>query len=303
MVLDAGQSGRIVGRIIYSPEKQTRAGTPIELLRTSLTKGRVFPEPWVPLGNHSKPVMLAELLSSPDGNFRFDGLAPGHYIIRCANAPRGKGSSKISLSVEEPVRTVELVFHQGREAKGTVVDSHGKPLAHVFVYVAGIDLGDGLNAVGSDEPAPWTRSDRDGQFNLTQLPEGMLYLQAAHGEVGFSALTTLQQKHSGNELHFKIEVDPERFEPARNPGGIGVSLRWTPKGPVISAVVPGKPASVAGLLEDDLITEIDGYSTRFMSSVEFIARCRGPVGAPVRLQVSRTGSERELSIERVLLAP
>jgi hypothetical protein len=303
MILDAEQSGRIVGRITDSSNKETAKATRIELLQTPLSKGRVFPEPWVPLGNHSKPVVLAELLSAADGRFRVDGLAPGNYIIRCAKAPRGNGSVKLTLSVEKPVRNVELVFNQGREAKGAVVDSHGSPLAHVFVYVAGIDLGDGLNAIGADEPAPWTRSDRDGRFSLSQLPDGVLYVQAAHEELGFSTLAALSQNYSGGELRFEIEVDPERFELARNPGGIGVSLRWTPRGPIISAVVAGKPASLAGLLEGDLITKIDGHSTLFMSSVEFIARCRGPVGSPVRLQIRRPDSTRELHIERVLLAP
>ena len=303
MVVDTDQVGRIVGRVPRSPNGEAAQATRIELLRPPLSKGRVFPEPWVPLGEHAKPVVLAELLSGPNGKFRLDGLAPGNYIVRCVEAPRGTGSAKLSLSVEEPVRNVELILTQQRRAHGTVVDSRGKPLAQVFVYVSGVDLGDGLNAVGSDGSAPWTRSDRDGHFSLTQLPRGILHLQAAHRDIGFSNMATLAQNLSGNEFHFEIEVDPERFEPARNPGGIGVSLRWTPQGPIISAVVPGKPAALAGLLNGDLITKIDGYPTRFMSSVEFIARCRGPVGAPVILQMRRAESARELSIERVLLAP
>ena len=303
MVVDDTEVGRIVGKISRASTGEPVGGTQIELLRPSLSEGRVFPEPWVPTGEHAKAAVVARLLSATDGSFRLDGVAPGSYVIRSAAAPKGPGQSQVVLSVEQPVRTVTLILDHGRQAEGSVVDSEGEPLSQVFVYVSGIDRGDGLNSVGPGGSAPWTRTDRRGYFHLTQLPQGTLYLQAAHIEIGFSDIIPVPESALGSELHFEITVDRARFDPNQNPGGIGVSLRWTPAGPTISRVLPEKPAARADLLVGDLITAIDGRSTLFMSSVEFIARCRGPVGEAVHLRVRRAQHIVDVQIEREQLSP
>ncbi len=303
VVVDASEIGRIVGRVTHKNAEEPAQGAHIELLRPALSKGRVFPEPWVPTGTHAKSAVVARMPSGTDGSFRFDGVAPGSYVVRCATAPEGAGHAEVSLSPEEPVRSVILVFNQGRQAVGTVVDDRGEPLAQVFVYVSGIDRGDGLNSAGPGGSTSWTRSDRKGHFKLTQLPQGTLHLQAAHVEVGFSNVVPVLEGQPDAKIQFKIKVDRARFDPNRNPGGIGVSLRWTPAGPIISRVLPDKPAAGVGLLIGDLITAIDGRSTLFMSSVEFIARCRGPVGTPISLNVRRAQNSWDVRVERAQLSP
>jgi len=303
VVVDASELGRIVGRVTHENTNKPAQSVQIELVRPALSTGRVFPEPWVATGRHAKSAVVARMVSGTDGSFRFDGVAPGSYVIRCAAAPTGAGRAEVSLSPEEPVRSVNLVFDQGRQAVGTVVDSQGEPLAQIFVYVSGIDRGDGLNSAGPGGSTPWTRSDPRGYFKITQLPPGTLYLQAAHIEVGFSNVIPVSEDQPDTSIQFEIEVDRARFDPDRNPGGIGVSLRWTPAGPIISRVLPDKPAADVGLLIGDLITAIDGRSTLFMSSVEFVARCRGPIGAPVSLKVRRAENSWDVHIERAQLSP
>ena len=303
VVIDPSEIGHIIGRVTRAPGGEAAPATRIELLRPSLAEGRVFPEPWVPLHQHANPVVLARLLSAPDGSFRLDGLAAADYIVRCTEAPSAGGSASASIRAEEPVQHVELVLDLGRTAMGTVLVQGGEPLAQAFVFVAGIDLGDGLNSAPQDGSAPWTRSESDGRFRLTQLPAGTLHLQAAHSPLGFSKTQLLAAQRSDDDVELHVYAQGPPMQAASGDGGIGVSLRWTNRGPTLSRLLHDLPAYRAGLLVGDEITEIDALPTRFMSSVEFVARCRGPVGSTVNLQIYRGDQTLEVSIQRALLSP
>lgn len=81
-------------------------------------------------------------------------------------------------------------------------------------------------------------------------------------------------------------------------GGIGAEIRAERHRILVVRVLPGMPAEVAGLRGGDVILKIDGESTVNMSASEAQQLLRGPVGTPVTLQVQRTPSLLDVTIER-----
>jgi hypothetical protein len=91
---------------------------------------------------------------------------------------------------------------------------------------------------------------------------------------------------------------PERGTGASSPGGavwLGVDLGRGEKGAVVRRVTPGGPAASAGLLTGDVIMAWDGWLISTAKDVLGFAIRTGPGGA-ARVQVSRAGGERLLSI-------
>ncbi len=296
-VLEAEQPGRILGVLQAPAAGPSIQGVTLELLKPSSRAERLLPEPWVRSASQGRASVLAHLTTGAKGSFQVDGLAPGRYLLRCAEQAWGSCSAELFISLEQPVHRLELEIRPRREVSGRVLNEQGQPLSQIFVYVAGLDQGDGLNAIHSFEEPAWARTDAEGRFSLRDLPEGRLYLQAAREELGFSELLAWETGESA-ELEFRVASNRQRFSIAANTGRIGVSLEFSPLGPRIARLVDGLPAQRGGLQVGDLITAINGRPTRFMSAVEFIARCRGPVGASVQLDVLRGGRASRLELVR-----
>ncbi len=74
-------------------------------------------------------------------------------------------------------------------------------------------------------------------------------------------------------------------------GPMGYSAVANLRGARISSVLPNLPASVAGLIDNDTITEIDGMKVRDRTDVMREIGRRSP-GAEVRLQIVRDGDRR-----------
>ncbi len=75
-------------------------------------------------------------------------------------------------------------------------------------------------------------------------------------------------------------------------GGTGIVIQIDDKTKYVSVqnVVPNGPADKAGIEQDDLITAIDGASTKGMSLNQASAKLRGKEGTRVTLTVQRDGS-------------
>jgi carboxyl-terminal processing protease len=77
-----------------------------------------------------------------------------------------------------------------------------------------------------------------------------------------------------------------------NFSGVGISISVDDKSKLlkVNEVIPGGPAEKAGLQADDTITEIDGRSTRGLSTDDDAKLLRGKEGTQVRLQIERDGA-------------
>lgn len=81
--------------------------------------------------------------------------------------------------------------------------------------------------------------------------------------------------------------------------GIGATFSWTNRGLEITSVVPGGPASDAGIREGDLLERIDGRSVVSMPASEAARRIRGVEGTQVSLTMKRAGRGKStLSLTR-----
>ena len=292
-VVEPGQVGVIDGRAFDPEAEQPAAGLLVALHLPSGAADRTWPEPWVyEPGEEARPI--ATVRTDADGRFRFAGLASGDYEVRVADHSLERSRVAASIRGASMQRTVELAVRQGGTARGRVVDAAGAPLVDFWVLAVGVDLGDGLNALDDAAGPVYTRSDAEGRFTLRPLPTGEVYIQAALRPYGYS-LPVAHPIRSGEEIDgLEIVVPDERAlleRRRRSDGGVGIRIDFGPAGPSVSSLIEGMGAKDAGLLAGDLVVEVAGRSTGFMTPVEFTDRCRGELGSEVRLRVVRDGGE------------
>lgn len=99
---------------------------------------------------------------------------------------------------------------------------------------------------------------------------------------------------------FNSALDPERIS------GIGVMVAQDSASNLISVsyVVPGTPAEKSGLLAGDLISTIDGTSTKGLAVDAASKLLRGKAGTPVRLEIARSNeAQHDLTIVRSEIQP
>lgn len=84
-------------------------------------------------------------------------------------------------------------------------------------------------------------------------------------------------------------------------GGIGIQVGAKEGFLTVIAPIEDTPASRAGLLAGDKITEIDGQRTDQMSLSDAIRRLRGDKGSTVKLKIQRGRESREFSLIREII--
>lgn len=80
--------------------------------------------------------------------------------------------------------------------------------------------------------------------------------------------------------------------------GIQLSLDKETKNLVVVSPIEGSPASRAGVMPKDIITAIDGKSTKGMSTEDAVKLIRGQAGTSVTLNLSRKGQPIEVKLVR-----
>ena len=80
--------------------------------------------------------------------------------------------------------------------------------------------------------------------------------------------------------------------------GIQLSLDKDTKELVVVSPIEGSPASRAGVQPKDVITSIDGKSTKGMSTEDAVKLIRGQAGTSVKLTLRRKGQPLDLSLTR-----
>lgn len=81
-------------------------------------------------------------------------------------------------------------------------------------------------------------------------------------------------------------------------GGIGVELAIRNDAPTAVRVLKDNPAEKAGVQVGDVILKVNGEDVVDMSLNDVVSKIRGDVGTTVKLTVSRSGVEKEISITR-----
>ncbi len=80
--------------------------------------------------------------------------------------------------------------------------------------------------------------------------------------------------------------------------GIGASVQVKADQIVLVGILPGTPAEKAGLKAGDVVTAVDGQSTKGWSADDAVNHIRGKAGTAVKLQVSRNGQTFTFDLTR-----
>ena len=120
-----------------------------------------------------------------------------------------------------------------------------------------------------------------GKEALREIPRRQLFEAAMDGMV----------KQLDANSAFISQDDRLALEADLDQQFIGVGMQFLPDpehdGFRVVAPMPGKPAWKAGIRIDDLITAVDGNSTKGLSSDDAIQLIRGPLGQPVVFTIQR----------------
>lgn len=100
-------------------------------------------------------------------------------------------------------------------------------------------------------------------------------------------------------------MDPDEFrnmqiDTSGELTGVGIQLAADEKTKKLTVISPieGSPASAAGIVAKDIITQIDGKSTEGMDVNKAVTLIRGPVNTQVRLTVQRGSQQLEFNLKR-----
>jgi carboxyl-terminal processing protease len=151
---------------------------------------------------------------------------------------------------------------------------------------------------GAEEWADLTtqalRTERDASPSLKQLPEEDIYQEM------FTAMT----KHlDGFSRYAGAKAAGENRAQREGFGGIGIAIAVEDDTVKILTVMHYTPAERAGLMVDDLITQVDGRSLKGLKQDTVIAMLRGPVGIPVDIALQRGSESFNRSITREHIVP
>ena len=81
--------------------------------------------------------------------------------------------------------------------------------------------------------------------------------------------------------------------------GVGVELARVQRGLVVRGLLPGLPASKAGIHRGDVVTAVGGHDLHGVPYVDAVELMHGAPGTPVRLRIVRPGRERPLLLTLV----
>lgn len=270
----------------------------IEVVALSAVRDRRFPEPWVP--DLPAERTIATLTTGEDGRFRILGLPAGRYRVRLGDAGPQDASADIWVDDGQVSEPLELSLTVGRALRGRVVARDGAPIVGVPVFVSAHEGEDGGNTLLGD-PGESTLTGEHGAFLLPRLPSGTLWLNAGRRSFGYATPVRVQLVDGSVPDEIELVVDDEREQlvvPEARLGGLGLSIAWDGRGPLLDGTVGSMPATRAGLRAGDRILAIDGRSTRFMTRRELVARCRGLLGTVAMLDVEREGRTFSLPLVR-----
>ncbi|MEM9105074.1 MAG: S41 family peptidase [Pseudomonadota bacterium] len=82
-------------------------------------------------------------------------------------------------------------------------------------------------------------------------------------------------------------------------GGLGIEVTLDQDSELVKVITPidDTPASKAGVLAGDLISEIDGEPVRGLTLSQAVEKMRGPVGSGIDLTILREGADAPINIE------
>lgn len=229
--------------------------------------------------------------TNKEGVFTIGDVSPGHARLRVRAKGRALVERDVVVESRGGRRATELPRIELPEegiVSGVVVDTKGDPVPGARI---------GRDAVPTYLPAAamppgMAVADAKGRFKLGELAEGGIVLEAYAPDVGRARVTNVRVIAGRTTDGVKIVLtrgEPGAAEPLAT-GGVAVTLGETAAGldaaeVVIVAVAEGSEAERAGLLANDIVTDVAGAHVK--SIVDARTRLSGPVHDDVVVKVKR----------------
>jgi protocatechuate 3,4-dioxygenase beta subunit len=144
--------------------------------------------------------------TAEDGGFRFEGVAPGTYLLTAgqpwwssSEEPFGSAQMEVEVVAGEEAGGLELRLDRGGTISGTVRDGAGRPVSGAVIFVRGEG-----GAVLSRWPA---ETDGAGQFTTRPLNAGTWTLSARRG-VEASPESAPVRLSEGGTARVDLELGP-----------------------------------------------------------------------------------------------
>ena len=143
---------------------------------------------------------------------------------------------------------------------------------------------------------------KTGQFRgpFRNLTYGAFLIPEQGGPVSANAPAAIDQAALAaleGTYTFPASSSRDKHEPF---GGLGINIDLQDGLLKVVSPVRGAPAARAGVMANDIITQVDGVATRGMTLNQALERMRGPANTEVRLRIARKGQDApiELAIVR-----
>jgi protocatechuate 3,4-dioxygenase beta subunit len=199
------------------------------------------------------------------GAWSLPELPPGQYKVS-VGAGAGTAEVQAAMSAGKDTTGVRIELAPKVTVRGTVVDTDGKPIAGLQVYVAAPGT---WSSSGGDEDKRYV-TDEQGRYEVANAPSGKVEVNVyprSWGSDEFSWTTvpvTLSADAAVTELA-PIKVARKRVKEGEASGDLGIKLKEPEPGAdpltrqlIVAHVRPGSPAAAAGLQIGDQITSVDG---------------------------------------------
>jgi hypothetical protein len=216
------------------------------------------------------------------GAFRWEGLAPGTYVLTAVTSGRPPTrSDPVDVRGGAVTSGVRIVLAPGGTVMGHVYDDRHAPIAGAKLAFDHVS-----NVVESSASAT---TDGAGAYRLEGAPAGPFTLSAQKDGFRLRMLSGLRVD-SGGTLTQDVTLTSADGGASFELGGIGAGLGSRVDGLVFTSIFPGDPADKAGLRSGDHILRIDGEDTAGMSLADALQRLRGEVGTSVGVSVRSHGT-------------
>lgn len=145
---------------------------------------------------------ISSAASDIDGNFRFEKVAPGEYLLEVAHVGFAEQSVEITVGGEDSL-VLDFALEAGGVLSGILWDASGRPLEGIEVLAANLETSPMESRRDLEfyyEITPGlrrTKSSADGSFELSRLPNRDLTVIARHDDY---ALAYREQVRPGSEL-------------------------------------------------------------------------------------------------------
>jgi carboxyl-terminal processing protease len=227
---------------------------------------------------------------------RITALAAAAALLLAAAQIPAAGSAAAAISSISPLDATEIQFSYDKLRS----DFYQKTDPQAIVEGARVEMQHQLQTAGvKGSLPPIFASDNVSRTAKAVGHEVDVAARLAKGKMSSHTLAYAAIAGMLNSVHDKYTVflSPKEYA-ALNQGldggsfaGTGIVIQADPQTKLIdvSNVVPDGPADKAGVQQDDVITAIDGTSTKGLTLEQASARLRGKAGTQVQLTIERDG--------------